>query len=198
MINCKKIAAISSVFGIPKTEVKENFTFIFIQNIFRLIIFSNLKKKKRMSLCHKDFVFQRLTISNIICISNFDMGQLNFWTSKLNLYSSVIHCNPWNYSQGAFDFNSGFIASLSVLIIGWGSEKIMTNRIWSLCVHINHFNELNHWIESGRCTPLYRFSPQCHCFFFICFLALSDCQIQLKMNLLLKDTIWKWYKNISP
>lgn len=78
LINCKKIAAISSVFGIPKTEVKENFTFIFIQNIFRLIIFSNLKKKKRMSLCHKDFVFQRLTISNIICILNFDMGQLNF------------------------------------------------------------------------------------------------------------------------
>lgn len=177
MINCKKIAAISSVFGIPKIEVKENFTFIFIQNIFRLIIFSNLKKKKRMSLCHKDFVFQRLTISNIICISNFDMGQLNFWTSKLNLYSSVIHCNPWNYSQGAFDCNSGFIASLSVLIIGWGSEKIMTNRIWSLCVHINHFNELNHWIESGRCTPLYRFSPQCHCIFFIwCFSSfrLSD------------------------
>lgn len=177
LINCKKIAAISSVFGIPKTEVKENFTFIFIQNIFRLIIFSNLKKKKRMSLCHKDFVFQRLTISNIICISNFDMGQLNFWTSKLNLYSSVIHCNPWNYSQGAFDCNSGFIASLSVLIIGWGSEKIMTNRIWSLCVHINHFNELNHWIESGRCTPLYWFSPQCHCNFFIWFFSsfrLSD------------------------
>lgn len=86
LINCKKIAAISSVFGIPKTEVKENFTFIFIQNIFRLIIFSNLKKKKRMSLWYKDFVFQRLTISNIICISNFDMGQLNFWTSKLNLF----------------------------------------------------------------------------------------------------------------
>lgn len=177
LINCKKIAAISSVFGIPKTEVKENFTFIFIQNIFRLIIFSNLKKKKRMSLCHKDFVFQRLTISNIICISNFDMGQLNFWTSKLNLYSSVIHCNPWNYSQGAFDCNSGFIASLSVLIIGWGSEKIMTNRIWSLCVHINHFNELNHWIESRRCTPLYWFSPQCQCIFFIWFFSsfrLSD------------------------
>lgn len=130
-----------------------------------------------MSLCHKDFVFQRLTISNIICISNFDMGQLNFWTSKLNLYSSVIHCNPWNYSQGAFDCNSGFIASLSVLIIGWGSENIMTNRIWSLCVHINHFNELNHWIESGRCTPLYRFNPQCHCIFFIWFFSsfrLSD------------------------
>lgn len=130
-----------------------------------------------MSLCHKDFVFQRLTISNIICISNFDMGQLNFWTSKLNLYSSVIHCNPWNYSQGAFDCNSGFIASLSVLIIGWGSENIMTNRIWSLCVHINHFNELNHWIESRRCTPLYRFSPQCQCIFFIWFFSsfrLSD------------------------
>lgn len=46
LINCKKIAAISSVFGIPKTEVKENFTFIFIQNISRLIIFSNLKKRK--------------------------------------------------------------------------------------------------------------------------------------------------------
>lgn len=27
-LNNKKIAAISSVFGIPKTEVKENFTFI--------------------------------------------------------------------------------------------------------------------------------------------------------------------------
>lgn len=86
LINCKKIAAISSVFGIPKTEVKENFTFIFIQKIFRLIIFSNFQKKKRMSLCHKDCVFQRLTISNIICILNFDMGQLNFWTSKLNLF----------------------------------------------------------------------------------------------------------------
>lgn len=82
----QKNSTISSVFGIPKTEVKENFTFIFIQNIFRLIIFSNFQKKKRMSLCHKDFVFQRLTISNIICILNFDMGQLNFWTSKLNLF----------------------------------------------------------------------------------------------------------------
>lgn len=177
LINCKKIAAISSVFGIPKTEVKENFTFIFIQNIFRLIIFSNLKKKKRMSLCHKDFVFQRLTISNIICILNFDMGQLNFWTSKLNLYSSVIHCNPWNYSQGAFDCNSGFIASLSVLIIGWGSEKIRPTEsevyVYTLIILMN----LNHWIESGRCTPLYWFSPQCHCIFFIWFFSsfrLSD------------------------
>lgn len=53
---------------------------------FQINNFLQFKKKKRMSLCHKDFVFQRLTISNIICILNFDMGQLNFWTSKLNLF----------------------------------------------------------------------------------------------------------------